>query len=42
MRSTNDETGVALPVPIAKRIWRTGEVLMGIESRFFEGNEVSN
>ena len=25
---------VALPVPIAKRIGRTGEVLMGIESGF--------
>ena len=28
------ETEVAQPVPIAKRIGRTGEVLMGIESAF--------
>ena len=41
VRSTNDETA-ALPVPKAKRIGRTGEVLMGIESGFFEGNKVSN
>ena len=34
MRSTNNETAVAQPVPIAKRIGRTGEVLMGFEVDF--------
>ena len=33
---------VALPVPIAQRIGRPGKVFMGIDSGFFEGNEVSN